>query len=66
MKDVSVTELVTVFCVLMWHGTWTLVDAFYESKMQWEDSVWYSLVRLKMSLHILQPQMLFLLVDPRR
>ena len=45
IKDVFVTELVTIFCVLMWHGTWTLVDAFYESLMRWEDSVWYSLVR---------------------
>ena len=45
VKDVFVTELVTIFCVLMWHGTWTLVDAFYESLMRWEDSVWYSLVR---------------------
>ena len=44
IKDVFVTELVTIFCVLMWHGTWTLVDAFYESLMRWEDSVWYSLV----------------------
>lgn len=45
VKDVSATEFVTVFCILMWHGTWTLVDAFYDSRMKWEDSVWYSLVR---------------------
>lgn len=43
VKDVSATEFVTVFCILMWHGTWTLVDAFYDSRMKWEDSVWYSL-----------------------
>ena len=49
IKDVFVTELVTIFCVLMWHGTWTLVDAFYESLMRWEDSVWYSLVRPNMT-----------------